>query len=231
MPLSRLRLSWGVIMCVLLFGCTQKDGESKKLNFPFFKKDKPDTYLEEDTASGSAEGINEGEENGENLEPESFVDEAFLIYDLLKNYNIPELVKYIHPDMDLIYSPYGFIREPVKFSALDLINASISDSVYLWGFYDGSGDSILMTFPEYHKDFVFCNEFSRHIDTAINRPGNPSNSLDNFLEIFPEGGYVDFYVKGTEEYGFLDWRSLRLGFVKKGRKWYLVAIIHDEWTT
>jgi hypothetical protein len=32
------------------------------------------------------------------------------------------------------------------------------------------------------------------------------------------------------EYEGMDWRSLRLVFEKKNDIWYLVGIIHDQWT-
>lgn len=42
---------------------------------------------------------------------------------------------------------------------------------------------------------------------------------------------VEYYLPGENpDYGGLDWQSLRLVFQHKEGAWYLVGVIHDEWT-
>jgi len=42
---------------------------------------------------------------------------------------------------------------------------------------------------------------------------------------------VEYHFPGIDpQYGGLDWRSLRLVFQQSGGEWYLVGIIHDQWT-
>jgi hypothetical protein len=43
---------------------------------------------------------------------------------------------------------------------------------------------------------------------------------------------VEYHFTGFEpDYGGLDWRSLRLVFMQDGDEWFLIGIVHDEWTT
>lgn len=43
--------------------------------------------------------------------------------------------------------------------------------------------------------------------------------------------YVEYHFPGFEKkYEGKDWKSLRLVFEKKNDRWYLVGIVHDQWT-
>jgi hypothetical protein len=42
---------------------------------------------------------------------------------------------------------------------------------------------------------------------------------------------IEYYFSGFDpQYGGMDWRSLRLVFIKDSNNWYLAAIVHGEWT-
>ena len=57
------------------------------------------------------------------------------------------------------------------------------------------------------------------------------NSINNIAQIYPSAVTVEYHFEGfEEEYAGLDWRSLRLVFEASGGTWYLVGIVHDEWT-
>jgi hypothetical protein len=57
------------------------------------------------------------------------------------------------------------------------------------------------------------------------------NSIDNSSEFYPEAKIVEYYFSGFDpQYGGMDWRSLRLVFSELNDTWYLVGVIHDEWT-
>lgn len=159
----------------------------------------------------------------------SFIPFALKIVKALSESDLGRVDRAIHPTLGVVISPYSFIDSPQIWKALTPALA-FPDSIYHWGYYDGSGDSIRMTFEEFYSSFIYCANFLAVLDTALNRPAHYGNSLNNFKELFPQAEYLDFHVEGKEEYGFLDWKILRLGFQLIDKRWYLVAIIHDEWT-
>ena len=56
--------------------------------------------------------------------------------------------------------------------------------------------------------------------------------INNIPDFYPGGMMVEYHFPGIDpEYGGLDWRSLRLVFIPYGEDWFLVGVVHDEWTT
>jgi hypothetical protein len=57
------------------------------------------------------------------------------------------------------------------------------------------------------------------------------NSIDNSQEYYPGARIVEYYFPGFDpQYAGMDWRSIRLVFMEENNIWYLVGIIHDQWT-
>jgi hypothetical protein len=51
------------------------------------------------------------------------------------------------------------------------------------------------------------------------------------MEVYPDATVVEFHFPGFEEkYEGMDWKSLRVVVEKLDNKWYVVGIIHDQWT-
>jgi hypothetical protein len=50
--------------------------------------------------------------------------------------------------------------------------------------------------------------------------------------VYPEGTRVEFYIQpSTSGSGQqLDWAALRLVFESVGDSWFLVGVIHDQWS-
>lgn len=151
------------------------------------------------------------------------------ILNLLAQRRLDSFAKFIHPK-GVTFSPYAFISEPQVIPDSMLMRIYSSDSVLHWGLYDGSGDSINMSFSTYFESFVYNADYLNRADTSINRPFHQGNSLDNFRQVFPKAMYIDFHLEGSEEYAGMDWNTLRIGFQKVKGKWRVVALIHDEWT-
>ena len=57
------------------------------------------------------------------------------------------------------------------------------------------------------------------------------NTLINSSEIYKDAIIIEYHFSGFDpQYEGMDWRSLRLAFEKVNDIWYLVGIIHDQWT-
>jgi hypothetical protein len=105
-----------------------------------------------------------------------------------------------------------------------------SEQVYTWGVYDGSGEPINLTFEAYYEEFVYSADFAEAEQVAVNERLGQGNTINNIQEFFPQSSFVEYYLPGSEEFGGMDWESLRLVFVEDGDTWLLVGIVHDEWT-
>ncbi len=142
------------------------------------------------------------------------------------------LVEIVHPEMGLRFSPYGFVREEHQvFMPGELASLVGSDQVYTWGAYDGTGDPIELTFDDYYQEFVYSSNFTNPEQMAVNERLGQGNSINNIGEFYPGTSFVEYHFSGfDEQYEGMDWESLRLVFVQEDGAWWLVGIVHDEWT-
>ena len=174
----------------------------------------------------------------ENLESESAADSTLedltkTILKHLKKKNYYDLAQYIHPTKGVRLSPYGYInrREDMIILADYLIEISKDPMKRIWGTYDGTGDTIRLSFKEYFDKFVYDVDFLNAEKLSTNRSLAQGNSLNNISEIYPGTQYTESYFSGfNKKYQGMDWRALRLVFEKQSDKYYLVGIIHDQWT-
>lgn len=151
----------------------------------------------------------------------------------LKNKNMEKLSSFVHRDKGVRFSPYSYvnIEQDLVFSA-EKIREDLTDKTkYIWGVYDGSGYPIEMTFEEYFKNFVYDEDFANAEEVGYNRIIGKGNTINNNFESYPGSIIVEYHFTGFDpKYEGMDWGSLRLVFEEKDKIWYLVGIIHDQWT-
>jgi hypothetical protein len=151
----------------------------------------------------------------------------------IKNYDMKKLADAIHPDKGVRFSPYGYVDvdNNLVFTAEEVKNLATDPKTYLWGHYDGSGEPIALNFPDYYKKFIYDVDFLNAEQVGYNKALGHGNSLNNSFEVYKNSIIVEYYFSGFDpQYEGMDWRSLRLVFEKKDDIWYLVGIIHDQWT-
>lgn len=151
----------------------------------------------------------------------------------LKDRDMQKLSSIVHPDKKLRFSPYTFVDldQALAFSAQELKTLMSSDKVYTWGLYDGSGEPIKLTFKEYMDAFVYDRDFLNAEEVGFNRNIGKGNTLNNISSVYPDATMLEYYFSGFDpQYEGLDWESLKLIFEEKNGNWYLVAIVHDQWT-
>ncbi len=151
----------------------------------------------------------------------------------IKDKDYKQLTEYIHPEDGIRFSPYGFIDTANDVTATRStfrLNAYINKK-RVWGYFDGSGDPIKMTSKEYFKRFVYDADFLNAEKTSLNVCLGSGNSQNNILAIYDNLPFTESYFSGFDEkFGGMDWRALRLVFKEYEGEYYLVAIVHDEWT-
>ena len=140
----------------------------------------------------------------------------------------------VHPTKGVRFSPYAFVdlKKDVVLTGADIATFWDSNKVYTWGKADGTGDPIKMTPTQYASRYVFDVDFSTATSVSENADKANGNTANNAAEAYPDDTRIEYYVAGSPVGGQPgnDWKALRLVFEKVGDTWYLVGIIHDEWT-
>ncbi len=160
------------------------------------------------------------------------LDQAFGIISALKNKDMNKLSQLVHPQMGLRFSLYATVKDTDQVFPAEKVAGLMDDpTAYLWGHYDGSGEPINLTFADYYSKFVYDEDFASAPQIALNHRLGVGNSIDNIFEYYQSSMVVEFYFPGFDpQYAGMDWRSLRLVFMQDNGTWYLVGIVHDQWT-
>jgi hypothetical protein len=157
---------------------------------------------------------------------------AELVINALAEKDMAFLADFVHPHRGLRFSPYAFVREEHQvFMPNELPALVSSEEVYTWGAYDGTGDPIDLIFDDYYQEFVYSSDFANPEQIGVNERIGQGNTINNIGEFYPGSSFVEYHFSGFEEqYEGMDWESLRLVFVQEDGSWWLVGIVHDEWT-
>lgn len=151
----------------------------------------------------------------------------------LKNKNVGYLSTLAHPDKGIRFSPYATVdmNKDIVLSADEIKNILTDDKLFIWGRYDGIGKPIEKSFSEYFDEFVYDRDFANAEETAKNESIGWGNSINNLETAYPDTEYYEYHFPGfNPEFGGMDWVSLRLVFEEHKGAWYLVGIVHDQWT-
>ena len=159
------------------------------------------------------------------------LDESTAVLQAVSNSDLEKLSTYIHPQKGLRFSPYSYVdlKRNIVLKR-DQLTKAVWDKSFTWGNYDGSGEPINLTTRAYFKKFLYDQDFLHTKTIGLNHIIGQGNTKNNAFEVYPSAIIVEYYYPGTEMYSGMNWKSLRLLFEKSGRDWYLVGIIHDQWT-
>ncbi|SOD20324.1 hypothetical protein SAMN06297358_4039 [Pedobacter xixiisoli] len=203
------------ILTVLLLSCNNTDKPADSTS----SKDTVVIHKPKDTAT-----VDEG----------TLITIATEILTALKAKDYKAFAAYFHPTDSVLFSPYAFIDTK---SAKKLTKATFTKLIeergsVNWGNYDGSGETIRLTAQKYLEKFVYNADYLHAEKTAYNRIIGKGNSINNLSEIYPKHPFLEYYFSGFDKkYEGMDWTSLRLVFKEHQGNHYLVAVIHDQWTT
>jgi len=153
--------------------------------------------------------------------------------DALKKKDGAALAAVAHPTKGVRFTPYPFVQvaKDIVLMRSDLAKAYTDATKRTWGFTDGRGDPITLTFADYKARYVWSRDFLVAPKTSYNKPIGTGNSIDNTADAYPNAILFEAYDPGpvpAEE--SVRWQSLRLLFEPVGADWYLVGVVHGEWT-
>lgn len=143
------------------------------------------------------------------------------------------LAAYVHPQRGVTFTPYSTVDPTgdLNFTADQIKNLAQDQTVYTWGFEDGRGDPIKMTISQYFQRYVYDRDYTQVPEIGVDRIMTGGNALENLSEEYPGCRFVDFSFPSADPVNDgLDWSSLKLVFQPEEEHWYLVGVVHGEWT-
>jgi outer membrane murein-binding lipoprotein Lpp len=152
---------------------------------------------------------------------------------LIKEKGFYALADYVHPTRGVRFSPYSNINtaRDLVFSRDGLKTLLTDKEVKQWGFYDGSGAPIDATFADYYEEFIYDHPYHSAPQIGYNQILGKSNGDYNLYTIYPNAIIVEYHFPGFDErFEGMDWKSLRIVYQEKDEEWYIVGIVHDQWT-
>jgi len=167
------------------------------------------------------------------ISQQTLKQQSLRIQQALANGNYASIANDIHPTRGVRFSMYAYVRpETDKVFSRDQFTQYLQQSniQFTWGKKDGTGDPLVMPLPTYLDTWVNANAFNDNPTITLNDSQAIGNSINNLNKIYQKSDFVEFYSNGSEEYGGMDWRAMRLVFDEYQGKRYLVAIISDQWT-
>ena len=158
--------------------------------------------------------------------------EATQVITLLKQGNFKELAAEIHPVKGVRFTPYTVADDSDLIFMADQIETIDNDNnKYIWGAYDGSGFPIHLTFKKYFDEFVYSQDFADAEQVSYNQIITDTGFRENQFAAYPGSIIVEYYNSNKDsEFEGMDWQSLRLIFEEMDNNWYLIGIIHNQWT-
>lgn len=157
---------------------------------------------------------------------------AGLIIWALKQKDMETLSQLVHPHKGVRFSPYAYVtNEDLVFRSADMKNLMRDQAVRNWGDFDGTGRPINLTFAAYFERLIYDADFARPQQVGCNTVLGRGNTINNIAAFYPNAIFIEYHFEGMDpQQAGMDWRSLRLVLEEHEGAWYLVGIVHDEWT-
>ena len=153
--------------------------------------------------------------------------------DAISRRDFTALASYVHPERGVTFTPYSTVdfETDLTFTVDQIRNLEQDQSTYVWGLEDGRGLPIQMTMSQYLDRYVWDADYTHAPEIGIDQIITGGNALENLTEAYEGCRFVDFCFPDTDPANSgLDWSSLKLVFQGEADSWYLVGIVHGEWT-
>lgn len=160
------------------------------------------------------------------------LERAEEVLDALAEEDFTALSRLVHPERGVALTPYSTVSDcdrvllPQQVAALEE-----NEEVYTWGLEDGIGEPIRLTGTEYFDRYVYNADYAAAPEQGVDEVLMQGNALENVLTAYPDDRFVEYHFPSLDESreGF-DWCSLKVVLAPCQGDWYLVGLIHSEWT-
>ena len=144
------------------------------------------------------------------------------------------LASLVHPEKSVRFSPSAYvdIETDLVFSPDQVKRFWTDRSIYVWGYAEGTGDPINMTPAQYVREYVLSRDFRHPSSINVNDDRASGNTQNNAATVYPAGTRVEYYIQPSVRDAMAqhDWAALRLVFEQIGSAWFLIGVIHDQWS-
>lgn len=161
------------------------------------------------------------------------LERAGQVLEAMKAADYGTLAALVSPAKGVTFTPYSTVNAEVdlQLTARQVAGLGSDDTVYVWGLEDGSGEPIRLTGEDYFAQYVFNTDYTQAPSLSVDQVQASGNAMENVAESYPEARFVEYYFPGLDpEMEGYDWCSLKLVFEVEQNNWYLVGIIHGQWT-
>lgn len=162
----------------------------------------------------------------------TIADLSSKVIDLISNKDMDGLSQHVHPTLGVRFTPYTTVNlhRDLCMPREDIQSFFYDTNEYLWGAYDGIDKEIRFTKEGYFDRFIYNKDYKSYDKIGFNISLGASNNMENQYAIYHNAITAEYYLEGTEDLLYMDASSLRLVFQSYEDEWYLVGIIHNEWT-
>lgn len=221
-----------MIGSVVIVGC--KNGCGKKDNTNSSDSDTTQVNLGELPDTGSSVSLGVDSVRLATSKVSSLTKLTKEVFTIFKNKQYAKLDSLIHPEEGVRFSPYATVdfnsdKQFTREEFIDLVTKD-RDKKIVWGSYDGSGDPINLTPEEYFQKFVYDANFVNPEKYAVDNFIRKGNSINNLKSIYAGSNFTESNFSGSKKNSGIDWKSVRLVFKQINGKYYLVGVVHDQWT-
>lgn len=152
-------------------------------------------------------------------------DTADKVIRALRDKDMETLAQFVNPTNGVEFSPY--IASGGNTFRADQVAGLFQDKTkYLWGYSDGSGNAIELTFATYYQGFIYDLDYAHPTRITFNAAGL-GYFEDESLPTPAEDRILVEYVVAQE--GMYDQGLILIFERDQAKAWHLVRVIHDEW--
>ncbi len=165
---------------------------------------------------------------------ETLAERAAAIVKVLSARQLEPLATYVHPQKGVRFSPAAYIDPQADrvLAAGQLAAAWTDNTAYRWGVDDATGEPIKLSFRDYFASFVYDADYAQAEKVAYDEVIGSSTTVNNLTKVYPDARFVEYHFSGFDpQFEGMDWKSLRLVFEQLEGVWYLVGIVHDQWSS
>ena len=170
------------------------------------------------------------------LNPEDdtlLLERAGQVLEAMKAADYGALAALVSPASGVTFTPYSTVNAEVDLclTARQVAGLGTDDTIYVWGLEDGTGEPIRLTGEDYFAQYVFNTDYTQAPSLSVDQVQASGNAMENVAESYPEARFVEYYFPGLDpEMEGYDWCSLKLVLQQEQNDWYLVGVIHGQWT-
>jgi len=150
----------------------------------------------------------------------------------IKNTDLLTISSFVWPQ-GLRFSPYEHVNigTDVILTSGEVANGLAMNRSFTRWTYDGKWDPIDLWIGQYREKFVYDVDFATAPEIYHNQKFNRGNVINNIFDVYSGKEIIEYHFPQIDpQYEGMDWRSLYLVFEQMNGQWYLVWIVHGQWT-